>query len=196
MKTTDITAIVLCAAGIFSPFIQSTSAETRAGEGTRIDYINAKGERFWSTIAEPGYVYFKIHGNEDGYNVFCPQTMDENSTPVRIRFVRPGEENLSLTVSSENDNVKVSYEVIEGGTTRAGELPYGATVRLSVTVPKESYPLIHFHDVYTGTSATGEKFLVYDTPLEVYSLPYIRMDRWHEYADNRQFEIDNNVSSG
>lgn len=191
MKTTDITAIVLCAAGIFSPFIQSTSAETRAGEGTRIDYINAKGERFWSTIAEPGYVYFKIHGNEDGYNVFCPQTMDENSTPVRIRFVRPGEENHSLTVSSENDNVKVSYEVIEGGTTRAGELPYGATVRLSVTVPKESYPLIHFHDVYTGTSATGEKFLVYDTPLEVYSLPYIRMDRWHEYADNRQFEIDN-----
>ena len=72
-------------------------------------------ERFWSTIAEPGYVYFKIHGNEDGYNVFCPQTMDENSTPVRIRFVRPGEENHSLTVSSENDNVKVSYEVIEGG---------------------------------------------------------------------------------
>ncbi len=115
MKTTDITAIVLCAAGIFSPFIQSASAETRAGEGTRIDYINAKGERFWSTIAEPGYVYFKIHGNEDGYNVFCPQTMDENSTPVRIRFVRPGEENHSLTVSSENDNVKVSYEVIEGG---------------------------------------------------------------------------------
>ncbi len=42
----------------------------------------------------------------------------------------------------------------------------------------------------------GEKFLVYDTPLEVYSLPYIRMDRWHEYADNRQFEIDNRGKSG
>lgn len=183
--------MAICMAASFCPLIPAASAQLRPGEDTRIDYINAKGERFWSTYAYPGYANFQVSGYEDvGYSVVCSQTMDENSVPVRIRFVKPGEESYPLTVKSKNDDIKISYEIIDDSSTRAGDIPYGATIKITVTVPNGSYPKLAYYPVYTGTSPDGSVSTPYFSSLGVETLTFLRIQNYQERSENRANTIN------
>lgn len=174
-------------------FIPTASAQMRPGEGTRIDYINAKGERFWSTYANPErYISFQVYGDTvSGFEVRSSQTINENTSPVRIRFVKPGEESYPLTVKSENEDVKISYEIVSDQSTRAGDIPYGATVKITVTVPNGTYPKIGYHCVYTDTSTTGDAYTSYFSSLGVEQLTSMQyMDYAYENSKNRTYIIN------
>lgn len=184
--------MAICMAAAFCPMIPSATAQSRPGEGTRIDYINAKGERFWSTYAERGYSNFMVLGDSiSGFEVRCSQTMDENSMPVRIRFVQPEGESYPLTVISESDDIKVSYEIIDENSTRAGDIPTGAWIKVSVTVPNGTYPKITYHRVYTGTTPSGYVSDFYYSSLGAEQLIYMfNMGYSHERSEARTYRID------
>lgn len=180
-------------AAVCCPFIPTSSAQMRPGENTRIDYINANGERFWSTYADPGrFISFQVYGDTvSGFNVRSSQTINENTSPVRIRFVRPGEESYPLTVKSENEDVKISYEIVSDQSTRSGDIPYGATVKITVTVPNGTYPKIGYHRVYTGTSTMGDAYTSYYSSLGVEQLTSMQyMSHAYEKSENRTYLID------
>lgn len=170
-------------------FGATTMFADRAGSGTRIDYLNSKGERFWSTTVNADAInamYFSVYGDSvNGYAVNCSQTVDENSTVKSLRFVPWGTESYPTQWLNENpDEIGLSYEVLPAGgpvrkktVTRSenDEILCGSAIRIWIRVPEDAYPVIGFLNEYSQVSAYGDEFW-YDT----HAMPLATMARtWY-----------------
>ena len=183
--------IMACMVAAFTPFVPTASAQMSFGNGTRIDYINAKGDRFWSTSPYPGNIYFSIHGNDDsGFSVTCPQTFNEKSVPEQIRFVQPDGMSYPLTVRSQNDDVTISYNIVGESSTQTGDIPSGAEIKLTVTAPSGSFPTIACHLAYSWTYPNGETNTWELSSLGLESLSQYSVERDHEQGEYRKNYID------
>lgn len=154
-------------------FGAATMFADRAGDGTRIDYLNAKGERFWSTTIWANdawnYNYFSVYGDSvNGYAVNCSRTMDENSAVKSLRFVPWGTESYQTLWLNENpDEIGLSYEILSEGesvrkktVTRSenDEIRCGSLIRVWIRVPEDAYPVMDYLCEYTSTNPDGEEF--------------------------------------
>ena len=183
--------IMACMVAAFTSFIPTASAQMSFGGGTRIDYINAKGERFWSTSPYPGNIYFSVNGDKSsGFSVKCPQTVDEKSTPEQIRFVQPDGMSYPLTVRSQNDDVTISYNIVGESSTQTGDIPSGAEIKLTVTAPSGSFPTIACHLAYSWTYPNGETNTWELSSLGLEALSQYSVERDHEQGEYRKNYID------
>lgn len=148
------------------PFI--TNADSPVGNGTRIDYLDAQGERVSSISVEfnPGsnpLVFTSNKAGDNGYEFQDPY----NGRPInRMKFTPWGTESYTLTVENEIPNeVEVSYEIIGSGQqpiTRSGEgdsnVLCGSTIRVYMNIPEGTYPNIDLYQLYTNTDEEGTPF--------------------------------------
>ncbi|MBD5197326.1 MAG: RagB/SusD family nutrient uptake outer membrane protein [Bacteroidales bacterium] len=156
--------MILSGCAMMLPFI--TNADTPVGNGTRIDYLDAQGERISSTSvefnpgADPGV--FSSMGTADRGYVFP----DPNGsiTPIRrMKFIPWGTESYPFKVENEvPDDIEVSYEIIGSDSqmrTRSSEdvsnVLCGSVIRVYTTIPEGTYPYIDFYQLYTNTDEEG-----------------------------------------
>lgn len=137
----------------------------------RIDYINEKGERFWSRYetGSTGLGLFNVGLAQKGFKVACSQTFDDNSTVKSIRFVPSGVESYPLKMVNEKPSeIELSYELLPDESAKsqkrvvvqtAGETDVlsNKTIRIWMRVPSGSYPAFSVAYEYTGVRR-GEQF--------------------------------------
>lgn len=123
------------------------------GEGTRVDFLNKEGERIGSTILkEASYSYNLFYIGQDYNNGGALGMVYNGQTAASVNFVPWGEESYPMTVETAPDeDIKVTQEIISGGTTRTTEdLLCGSLIRFTIEVPEGEYPAVSILDEYTG----------------------------------------------
>lgn len=166
MRKIIIAAIFMGVAGT----CRTAYAETM-GAGTRIDYFNAKGERFSSSYAETGgLLYFDVRNNpEDGFVVSNSYLMGEDTYIGSMKFVPWGVESYPVNIVNESPgNIEISYEVVTDNNERSQNTPEyesrgssdilcGSDVRLTIRVPEGTYPIVSTGYEYTARDVYGEQ---------------------------------------
>ncbi len=142
-------------------------AAQNPGLGTRVDYINSEGQRFWSKTIDnsTGQSLFHLEHFEQGWIVWTDQSYDEGSYANSIKFVPWGTESYNIVFDTD---IPTEYYVKPSGNQKphrikanAGVNVYvqcGDTVTLVMELPDKAYPSIDFLYRYTCEipSYTGE----------------------------------------
>lgn len=142
-------------------------AAQNPGLGTRVDYINSEGQRFWSKTIDnsTGQSLFHLEHFEQGWIVWTDQSYDEGSYANSIKFVPWGTESYNIVFDTD---IPTEYYVKPSGNQKphrikanAGVNVYvqcGDTVTLVMALPDKAYPSIDFLYRYTCEipSYTGE----------------------------------------
>lgn len=165
MKATKIIVTAMLA---FMSGMTATAAVENPSVGTRVDYINAKGERFFSTMIQSWLSgelsLFEIYDSDNGWKVSTSQTMDDNTYADTVRFVPWGTETYSVSLDTE---VPAQYYIKPAKKQKAERLKEnsqinfsalcGDTIVFEMDLPDDAFPKIEILYEYTQISPDGEE---------------------------------------
>ena len=151
--------------------IGATAAEPNPSAGTRVDYINSQGQRFWSSDIDAyqnGQLLFQVNHGENGWYVVNSQYFGDEETRVNsVRFVPWGTESYSIDLDTD---IPTEYYVKPSdnsnnrkpGRIKANEganfnVQCGDTVVLVMELPDKAYPSLDFLYCYTEVLPNGEE---------------------------------------
>lgn len=164
MKATAIKATLVASA--LTAAMGMLADDATLGNGTRVDYLDSKGNILKSAYPEGNMVSFQIRGVEtprvtgafDGY-------------VTKIKYTQWGEESYPVTIETEEignpgEKIEVSYKVIDAaGNASArrapgtqGDVKCGNTIRFTVDMPEGTYPELSVTDLMTGLMSDGEYY--------------------------------------
>lgn len=160
--TNKILAIIAASliGGMTSAYAQNT------GLGTRVDYLDANGNRIISKDVEVGsgggYLFY-VGGTEKFLDIEAGYGL--GPAVKSMKFIPYGTESYPLTVeNNETGDVSMTYEIIgNGGTTRSAaktddkDILCGTEIKFTIKVPSGTYPVLWFKYHYTQTSPGEEE---------------------------------------
>lgn len=138
--------------------------------GTRIDYINSQGQRFWSTEineSSHNYALFQIYDSDTGWEVTTSQTINEQTLVNSVKFVPWGTESYNIVFDFDHE-IPTEYYVkhsknlkprgIKANVGVNVNVQCGDTVVLVMELPDKAYPSLDFLYRYTNVTPHGEEF--------------------------------------
>lgn len=143
--------------------------------GTRVDYFNDKGERYYSQTVTGNNVLFSINQIDNKWSVDAAWFVGDETTANRIKFVPWGTESYDVQLDTE---VPVEYYVKSSDTRVAKRLKAhsqssfnvlcGNIIVFEMELPENAYPELNIQSIYTEdyiVDYTGKKSRVPFTEL-------------------------------
>lgn len=132
------------------------------GDGARIDYLDYNGNRIRSKIVDKdniNVIAFSVYQNyDDGKYLLDDGYENFNS----IKIVPWGTEKYPLEISTDNDKVDVTYEIVNGNRSARNickstseDVLCGTVIKFTIITPGESYPQLTVEDDYTHVDFDG-----------------------------------------
>lgn len=158
--------IILAAMLAFMPGLTATAEVKNPSAGTRVDYINAKGQRFWSSIInDQNYHLFEIRQGDNGWRVNTSQTFGDNTSAHTVRFVPYGTESYEVHLDTE---VPVEYYVKSSETQNSGRMRAnnqstfkvrcGDVIVVEMDLPDNAFPVVEEQGEYTCRYPSGDEY--------------------------------------
>jgi len=158
--------IILAAMLAFMPVLTATAEVENPSAGTRVDYINAKGERFYSKLIEQSNEpLFHINRGDNVWNVNPPMTFGDYTTANSVRFVPWGTESYEVNLDTE---VPMEYYVKSSETQKsvrlransqdAFKVRCGDVIVVEIELPDNAFPVIQEQGEYTDCLPNGEEY--------------------------------------